>query len=116
MKNIQDTVDIAEKLTTAYYAALGLIFTIFLGVIVFLIYDKNSLKKEMREKYKEMLELEVKKLQTDFEKGMNDIERKNNLKLSMLENQVYFFYLKDSLRNFFTRSKKNYLVYNLQVF
>lgn len=57
MEKIQETVNIVEKLTTAYYAALGLIFAIFLGVIVFLIYDKNSLKKEMREKYQEMLEL-----------------------------------------------------------
>lgn len=45
MEKIQETVNIVEKLTTAYYAALGLIFAIFLGVIVFLIYDKNSLKK-----------------------------------------------------------------------
>ena len=107
MDKIQETVNIVEKLTTAYYAALGLIFAIFLGVIVFLIYDKNSLKKEMREKYEEMLEIEVNKLQIEFEKGMNLIERKNNLKLYMLENQVYFFYLKDSLRNVSTRSKKN---------
>ena len=106
MDKIQETVNIVEKLTTAYYAALGLIFAIFLGVIVFLIY-KNSLKKEMREKYEEMLEIEVNKLQIEFEKGMNLIERKNNLKLYMLENQVYFFYLKDSLRNVSTRSKKN---------
>ena len=106
MEKIQETVNIVEKLTTAYYAALGLIFAIFLGVIVFLIYDKNSLKKEMREKYQEMLELEVKKLQIEFDKGMSLIERKNNLKLFQLENQVYFFYLKDSLRNVSTRSKK----------
>ena len=44
MEKIQETVNIVE-LTTAYYAALGLIFAIFLGVIVFLVYDKNSLKK-----------------------------------------------------------------------
>ena len=106
MEKIQETVNIVEKLTTAYYAALGLIFAIFLGVIVFLIYDKNSLKKEMRDKYQEMLELEVEKLQIEFDKGMSLIERKNNLKLFMLENQVYFFYLKDSLRNVSTRSKK----------
>lgn len=37
---------------------------------------------------------------------MSLIERKNNLKLFQLENQVYFFYLKDSLRNVSTRSKK----------
>ena len=106
MEKIQETVNIVEKLTTDYYAALGLIFAIFLGVIVFLIYDKNSLKKEMRDKYQEMLELEVEKLQIEFDKGMSLIERKNNLKLFMLENQVYFFYLKDSLRNVSTRSKK----------
>ena len=35
MEQLQDTVDIVDKLTTAYYAALGLVFTIFLGVIVF---------------------------------------------------------------------------------
>ena len=42
MDKIQETVNIVEKLTTAYYAALGLIFAIFLGVIVFLILFHNS--------------------------------------------------------------------------
>ena len=46
MGQIQSTIDVVEKLTTAYYAALGIVFTIVLGVIAFLIYDKQSLKKE----------------------------------------------------------------------
>lgn len=106
MEQLQNTVDIVDKLTTAYYAALGLVFTIFLGIIVFLIYDKNSLKKEMRDKYNEILELKVQELQKEFNKGLKRIESKNSLKLILLETQTYHYYTVDSLRNPATRSNK----------
>ena len=39
MEQLQNTVDIVDKLTTAYYAALSLVFAIFLGVIILFVYD-----------------------------------------------------------------------------
>ena len=89
MEQLQNTIDIVDKLTIAYYTALGLVFTIFLGVIIFLVYDKNSLKKEMRDKYNEILDSKVKDLQKEFNKGLNQIESKNNLRLLQLETQTY---------------------------
>jgi len=107
MEQLQNTVDIVDKLTTAYYAALSIVFAIFLGVIIFLVYDKNSLKKEMRDKYNEILDSKVKDLQKEFNKGLNQIESKNNLRLFKLETLTYNYYVMDSLRNISTRSKKN---------
>ena len=107
MEQLQNTVDIVDKLTTAYYAALSIVFAIFVGVIIFLVYDKNSLKKEMRDKYNEILDSKVKDLQKEFNKGLNQIESKNNLRLLKLETQTYNYYVMDSLRNISTRSKKN---------
>lgn len=107
MEQFQNTVDIVDKLTTAYYAALSIVFAIFLGVIIFLVYDKNSLKKEMRDKYNEILDSKVKDLQKEFNKGLNQIESKNNLRLFKLETLTYNYYVMDSLRNISTRSKKN---------
>lgn len=106
MEQLQNTVDIVDKLTTAYYAALGLVFTIFLGVIVFLIYDKNSLKKEMRDKYNEILGLKVQELQKEFNKGLKRIESENSLELILLKTETYHYYTLDSLRNSATRSNK----------
>ena len=106
MEKLQNTVDIVDKLTTTYYAALGLVFTILLGVIAFLFYDKNSLKKEMRDKYNEILELKVQELQKEFNKGLKRIESENSLKLILLETQTYHYYTVDSLRNPATRSNK----------
>lgn len=106
MEQLQNTVDIVDKLTTAYYAALSIVFAIFVGVIIFLVYDKNSLKKEMRDKYNEILDSKVKDLQKEFNKGLNQIESKNNLRLLKLETQTYNYYVMDSLRNISTRSKK----------
>ena len=106
MGQIQSTIDVVEKLTTAYYAALGIVFTIVLGVIAFLIYDKQSLKKEMRDKYNEILDSKVHELQKEFNIGLNKIESINDLKLKYLEIETYRYYLTSSIRNYTTRANK----------
>ena len=106
MGQIQSTIDVVEKLTTAYYAALGIVFTIVLGVIAFLIYDKQSLKKEMRDKYNEILDSKVHELQKEFNIGLNKIESINDLKLKYLEIETYRYYVTSSIRNYTTRENK----------
>ncbi|NQN88238.1 hypothetical protein HO997_10160 [Streptococcus suis] len=103
---VSQVVDLVDRLTTAYYTSLALIFTIVLGTIAFLIYDKNSLKKEMREKYEEIVKIKSEELKQEIESNLDKLKEENVIELKRIENLSYYNYVKDSLRNISTRSNK----------
>ncbi|HFI0090061.1 TPA: hypothetical protein ACGOS0_001390, partial [Streptococcus suis] len=100
---VSQVVDLVDRLTTAYYSSLALIFTIVLGTIAFLIYDKNSLKKEMREKYEEIVKIKSEELKQEIESNLDKLKDENVIELKRIENLSYYNYVKDSLRNISTR-------------
>ncbi|HFI0079988.1 hypothetical protein [Streptococcus suis] len=109
---VSQVVDLVDRLTTAYYSSLALIFTIVLGTIAFLIYDKNSLKKEMREKYEEIVKIKSEELKQEIESNLDKLKDENVIELKRIENLSYYNYVKDSLRNISTRSNK-LLIWNI---
>lgn len=111
----EEVVNLVDKLTHGYHAAISTIVSIVSVVIIFAIWDRATIKKSIRTDFEKILEEKTKLLQNDFDENMSRIKSENNLEIKRMEVALQVQYLKTNIRNRSSRLNRNLIWSNIKI-
>lgn len=77
----EEVIDIVDKLTMGYYTAIGIIVAIVSAVLIFAVWDRKTMKKDIQEEFEAKLEKETEKVKQEMQTKVDGLleDSKNEL-------------------------------------